>query len=119
MDVLMDFIEKHWKPAICCVIVLLVITTTYAIWDAEENTQRITLEGVITNVELIKESSYDGSHVFNVSIQTDDDLRYFDIQIWDDVFDFTVNSKFIIKLVLPANAENWRIDAMFKVPGGD
>lgn len=101
---------------IVIVIVGLVSSATFKGWYDTLNDETVIAEGKIINVEYL--GTAEGYLIGDALNITFDNGESYLIVTGEDM-DFTVNSKFIIKLFWDGDDDYWEIKRMYKVPSED
>jgi len=95
-----------------CMIIAVSICSCVIYLDAIDD-EYATVEGKIVSVDYLgKSEKYIYVDVFKLNF---DNGESYVVEVFDD-YDFTVNSKFIIKLFKDSPNDNWNIERMYKVP---
>ena len=98
------------------VVVVLISSVIFVINVMGSDDERITINDKIVNVKLIEDDDtyYD---VLELTFTKGEKYLIENINMVD--YDFTVNSKFIIKLYREDSDSYWTITKMYKVPDGN
>ena len=108
--------ENMWWLWVPIIIVVGLSYFSYCLYSDAVNDEELTIEGKIISVEYLGRSDY-YMHGDTMKLFFDDGQSYV-VEVYENT-DFTVNSKFIIRLFKDEPDENWVIEKMYKVPDGD
>ena len=102
---------------VVAVIVVIMCFISYLMVDNAINTETVIVEGKIVDTEFYVEK-IGGMMTRNILKITMDDGTVYDVLILEDSYDFTVNSKLIMKLSKGGQSDVWTIHKLIKVPDG-
>jgi len=95
------------------IFLLIVLSSAGIVWWMGHDDERITVEGKIIDVDIKEDTKY----LDDILVVTFDngETYYIENTLGRDV-DFTVNSKFIIKLFRPDVDSYWIIEQIYRIP---